>query len=267
MNDSPLPSLTDDAGVALERRDGLAILTLNRPEKRNPITSKMPSRLMALFDRLEADPDCRVIILTGSGPAFCGGADLGGLLGEGDIDPEQQYQSVRRAFRTTQRMRELDLPIIAAVNGVAVGGGAALGLAADIAIAAPEASYYFAFGRIGASGADMGCTHLLPRHVGAMRAAHLLLTGATVTAEEGLELGLFVEIAAADNLLTRAEEIARRIIDAYPRRAAAITKLALARGEHTDMATSVEYEAIAQNYTFRLDEHQERLSAFLSGKK
>ncbi len=249
--------------ILVETRDGIGFITFNRPESRNPIGLDFPAQFMSALDRFEADPDCRAVILTGNGKAFCGGADLKALLGTGEIDMEWQFQIVRDCNRMIRRIRELDLPLIAAVNGPAVGGGAALALACDIAIASPKASYFFAFGRIGASGADMGCTYMLPRHVGATRAAHLILTGATVEAEQGMALGLFAELVSEDELLPAAERIARRIIEAYPRRAAALTKLGLVRGESTGLDTILDYEAIAQNYTFRSEEHRQRLAAFL----
>ena len=247
--------------------DGIGRITLNRPEIRNPLSLDFAEAMNAALDQLEDDPDCRVIILTGNGPVFCGGAQLGSVLVTEEVDMDWQYLVLRGVNRMIKRMRALDLPIIAAVNGPAVGGGASLALACDIAIAAPKASYYFAFGRMGASGADMGCTYLLPRLVGTMRASHLMLTGATVGAEEGRELGLFTEVAAADQLQAAAERIARAMIDSSPRRATAFTKMALFRGESIDLESCLEYEMIAQNYLFRGDEHKQRLNAFLNRKQ
>jgi enoyl-CoA hydratase/carnithine racemase len=251
--------------VLVDLGDGIGRITLNQPHRRNPLGLETTPLLLGALDRLEADAACRVIILTGKGPVFCGGADLDRILGD-DVDMEWQLQLVRGYNRLIQRMRELDLPLIAAVNGPAVGGGAALAMACDFAVAAPGASYFFAFGRIGASAADMGCTYLLPRHVGAARAAHLILTGATVDAEMGRHLGLFVEVVAEDALLATAEAMARRIIEAYPRRATAISKLGLVRGESAPMESCLAYEALAQNYTFRSEEHRQRLAAFLDGR-
>ncbi len=246
---------------------GIGRITLNRPEIRNPLSLDFAEAMNAALDQLEDDPECRVIILTGNGPVFCGGAQLGSVLVEEEVEAEWQYLVLRGVNRMVKRMRTLDLPIIAAVNGPAVGGGASLALACDVAIAAPEANYYFAFGRMGASGADMGCTYLLPRLVGTMRAAHLVLTGATVGAEEGRELGLFTEVVPADQLQAAAEQMAQAMIAASPRRATAFTKMSLFRGETTDLETCLEYEMIAQNYLFRGDEHKDRLSAFLNRKK
>ena len=252
-----------DQEILVDLKDGIGRVTFNRPAIRNPLGPETAGHLNAALDRLEGEADCRVVILTGSGAAFCGGADIKTMLSLGDEDMEYQLGIIQQAFGLTKRLRELDLPVIAAVNGHAVGGGAALALACDIAVASSEANYYFAFGRMGASGADMGCTYMLPRHVGATKAAHLILTGATVDAAMGLELGLFVEVVAPEALLARAEEIARQIIEAYPRRAAANTKSALFRAESSDLGTCLAYEAIAQNYMFRTQEHKDRRDEFL----
>ncbi len=266
MNTSPQSDDTvAEEQILVDVRDGIGRITFNQPDRRNPLGLETTPLMIAALDRLEADPDCRVVIITGRGPVFCGGADLKRILG--DVDMEWQFQLVRGYNRLIQRLRYHDLPMIAAVNGPAVGGGAAIAMACDFAVAAPSASYFFAFGRIGASGADMGCTYLLPRHVGAARAAHLILTGATVDAEQGRELGLFVDVVEADALAEAAEEMARRVIDAYPRRAAAISKLGLVRGETTSMESCLAYEALSQNYTFQSEEHRQRLGAFLEGKR
>ena len=258
-----------DRGNELEvsLTDGIGWITLNRPDKRNPLSATFADAMNRALDRLEGDPECRVIILTGKGSVFCGGAELGSIVSAEEIDMEWQYMVIRGVNRMIKRLRSLDLPVIAAVNGPAVGGGVSLALACDIAIAAPTASYYFAFGRIGASGADMGCTYLLPRMVGTMRAAELMLTGANVEAERARDLGLFTEVVPSDQLLSVAERTAQKMIDAYPRRAASLTKMALFRGETTDLETCLEYELYAQNYLFKTDDHNERLGAFLNRKK
>ena len=249
MSSQPLSEVEDDPEILVELHDGIGRITFNRPDQRNPMTVTWVSGFAEALDTLGEDPECRVIIITGNGPVFCGGADLKNLLKPEGVAMEEQLLVVRKAFRLATHMRQLDVPLIAAVNGPSVGGGCAIGMAADIAIAA------------------VGCTYMLPRRIGATRAAHLLLTGATVDAQQGLDLGLFVEVAESEELLSRAESIARQIIEAYPRRAAAITKMALIRGESSDLATCLEYEAVAQNYAFRTKEHEERLSKFLEGWK
>ncbi|MEE8395897.1 MAG: enoyl-CoA hydratase-related protein [bacterium] len=253
--------------IQVELMDGVATITLNRPRERNPLGVDFTPRMLSILEGLEADSNCRAVVLTGSGKGFCSGADLKNIVGTGEIDMEWQLRLVRGYNNVVQKIRGLELPVIAAVNGPAVGGGAALALACDIAIACPEASYFFAFGRIGASAADMGCTYLLPRHIGAVRAAHLILTGATVDAAQGQALGLFVQVVPQGDLLAAAQAMGRQIAQAYPRRAAAITKLGLRQGESNSLETCLSYEAIAQSYTFQTEEHRERLGSFLGRGK
>ncbi|MGE3459474.1 MAG: enoyl-CoA hydratase/isomerase family protein, partial [Kofleriaceae bacterium] len=174
---------SSQASIKLERRGEVAWITFDDPDRRNPLTPEFITRMLAIFDELEADAECRVVVLTGTGKAFCAGAELSTIVNTDGMDAEVQFRLVRGFNRVIARIRELDLPVIAALNGVAVGGGAALALACDFAIASERASLMFAFGRIGAASADMGLTWLLPRMVGIARARQLLLTGETLDAK------------------------------------------------------------------------------------
>lgn len=252
-------------GLRCECRDGVAILTIDRPETRNALGTNLWSDLIRILDDLERDDGLRAVILTGAGTTFCSGAELGALIDpDGAIGQEEQFRVVRDYSRVVQRLRDLDLPVIAAVNGSAVGGGAALALACDIAIAAREANYFFAFGRVGASACDMTCAYLLPKIVGTVVAQHWLLTGARIGADEGLRHGLFVEVVERDALLECALRIAGRIGESSPRRAAAVSKHAVLRGQDADFQTCATYEAYVQSYLFTTDDHRERLSKLLA---
>jgi len=250
--------------ITVERRGEVAWITLSAPQRRNPLTVDFPVRMLAILDELENDPDCRVVVLSGEGTVFCAGADLGAVLHPDGVEAERQYLLVRGFNRVVRRMRELDLPILAALNGPAVGGGAALALACDFAIATSRADLLFAFGRVGGTSADMGCTWLLSRLVGPARAKWLLLTGARLPAHEARELGLFTEVVADDELSERATQIAEQIIAATPRRAAAATKMALNLGGGIELSTALDYEAYVQSWAFRTDEHHQRLAKFLA---
>lgn len=263
---SSSPSSSSAGSIKLERRDQIAWITLNDPDRRNPLTPEFIPRMLAIFDELEADPACRVAVLTGTGKAFCAGAELSTIVNAEGIDAEVQFRLVRGFNRVIARIREVDLPVIAAINGVAVGGGAALALACDFAIASEKASLMFAFGRIGAASADMGLTWLLPRMVGIARARQLLLTGETLDAKAAQGLGLVTDVVASDALHSAAEAIARKVITATPRRAAAATKLSIDHGQGVDLATALGYEAYLQTLMFQTAEHRERLSAFLAGR-
>jgi enoyl-CoA hydratase/carnithine racemase len=261
LNAQKSPPLVD---LLVEIRDGTAILTIDRPEYRNALGLDLAASLLRTFDALERDQSVRAIILTGQGEGFCAGAQLGSLINPDGMDHEEQLHVVREFNRVAQRMRELDLPIIGAINGAAVGGGAALALSCDIAIASEKANYYFAFGRVGAAACDMACTYLLPRIVGTMTAQYWFMTGATVGAEEGRKHGLFIDVVSPDQLLDRALEIAKRIQVATPRRAAAISKQAVLRGQDSDFQSSLTYETYLQSYLFTTDEHRTRLGKLMT---
>ena len=267
MSKTNHPRKSAAPGLWLECRDGAAILTIDRPESRNALGGTLACDLVHALDDLERDQGVHCVVLTGAGSIFCAGAELGSLLDPQGIEHERQFGMLRDFQRLTQRIRELDLPIIAAVNGPAVGGGAALALACDIAVAAEEASYFFAFGRVGVAACDMTCAYLLPKIVGTVVAQHWFLTGATVRAEEGLRHGLFVDVVPSERLLERALEIAAQIAVATPRRAAAISKQAVLRGQDMDFQSCATYEAYLQSYLFTTEEHRQRLAALMSTLK
>jgi len=249
--------------ITLERIGRVAVITLNRPAMRNPLSLDFKHQIMPLLDEVEDDSSLSAIVLTGAGKTFCAGAELGEVVHPDGKDGEEQFRSVRTYNQVIQRLRAHDLPVIGAINGAAVGGGAALALACDIAIATEKASYFFAFGRVGAAAADMGCTYLLAKAVGSARARHWILTGRNVGAAEGLAAGLFAEVVPADRLLARAIEIGEEVAKAAPRRAAAATKLALNRADDTSFEACITYEAYVQNYMFTTDEHRARLRALM----
>jgi 2-(1,2-epoxy-1,2-dihydrophenyl)acetyl-CoA isomerase len=251
--------------ILVEHRDEVAWIILNDPERRNPLTPGSIPRMLGILEELEADDKTRVVVLTGRGSAFCAGAEMGTVLStdEDEIPWEAQFRLARGFNRIIRRMRATDLPIIGALNGVAVGGGAALALACDFSVASEKAALMFAFGRVGLAVADMGCTWMLSRLVGPARAAHLLLTGAKVGAQQGLELGLFVDVVAPEALEEAANRLAQQVISANNRRSAGATKIALGIGEGIDLSSSLEYEAYVQSYMLRTAEHRDRLAKFL----
>lgn len=248
--------------VIVSTADHIATITLNRPDKRNAQGVDFTPSLMAALDRVEADPAVNAVVLTGNGPVFGGGGDLKEIMSTDETDPEWEFELVRGYNRLISRIYHFDRPIIAAVNGPAVGGGACLALACDFAIASDNAAYHFAFSRIGLSAADMGAPTLLLRALGSSRAHYLLLTGGVVDAELGKELGLFTDVVPPDELMNAAMRAAASIAR-QSRRGTTITKLALRRGAETSFEASLEYEAYLQSFAFRSKEHKARLGHFL----
>lgn len=248
--------------VLVSKDDSIATITLNRPDKRNAQGTEFTPNLMAALDEVEADPEVRVAILTGNGPVFGGGGDLNEIMSTQETDPEWEFELVLGYNRLISRIYHFDRPIIAAVNGPAVGGGACLALACDFSIASETAAYHFAFSRIGLSAADMGAPTLLLRALGAARAHYYLLTGGVIDAELGRELGLFVDVVPPNELMNAANRAAGSIAR-QSRRGSTITKTALRRGAETPFDASLEYEAYLQSFAFRSQEHKTRLEQFL----
>lgn len=203
--------------LVLERQDGgIAVLRLNRPAVLNALTDALVDELHAVFDTLTADADLRVLVLTGTGRAFCAGFDLG----EAAKAPDEDVLGRATAWTARQerfaglvlKMRALRAPVIAAVNGLANGGGLALALGAEIRYAAASARFNAAFVKVGMTGCDMGVSWLLPRCVGLSRSFEMLMTGRLVDAAEAERIGLVTATVPDDQLMPRALATAREIV-------------------------------------------------------
>jgi enoyl-CoA hydratase len=181
---------------------GVTVLTFNRPERMNTLTTALVDELLTALDSVARDRECRAVILTGAGRAFCAGLDLAGYgtpkgaEGLGDFDVSQAIQA--ELASAVLKLRDLPVPVIAAVNGPATGGGMALAVAADVRVAGPSAVFAVSFVKVGLSGCDMGVSWILPRLIGTGRAYELMLTGRTVEATEAERIGLVNRIADGD---------------------------------------------------------------------
>lgn len=199
---------------------GITIITLNRPDSLNAMNASMIAELYSVLEAVADDPTCRVVVLTGAGRGFCSGIDLGGygpLPGDERRGQVQQDMAMQQHIaRTILRLRTLPVPVIAAVNGPAAGGGLALALASDIRLASTTARFNAAFVRVGLSGTDVGVSWILPRVVGAGRAHEIMLTGRFVDAEEAESIGLVSAVVSEDELLDRALRMAGQIVQNAP---------------------------------------------------
>jgi len=212
-------SETQDAVVVERPRPDLAILRLNRGARMNAMDVPAMSELAQLIDRLEQDTAVRVLILTGTGKGFCAGLDLKSVLDEGGrlaLDVTQAYRLQECFEGVVRRLRASHKTVIAAVNGVAVGAGFALALAADIRLAVAEAAFHVGAVRVGLSAGECGISYHLPRLVGASRAFELMLTGRPVDSGEAERIGLVSAVVPAQDLLARALECASQVLRNSP---------------------------------------------------
>jgi len=261
--------MTTDPVVLVERdrRPGVAVVTLNRPDRRNAMNAELIDGLHRAFDELHADRTCRVVVLTGAGPGFCAGLDLR----EGASPPAADGLGRAQAGLVVQqsiaslvpRMRAMRQPIVAAVNGAASGGGLALALASDIRIASTSARFNVAFVRIGLSGCDIGVSWLLPRLIGASRAYDLLLTGRFVDADEALRIGLVVDVADDASLLDVALEKAESIAANSPFGVHMTKEVMWSQLEIGSMAAGIDLENRTQLLASTTGDMVEAMQAFL----
>ena len=194
-------------------REGVLAVTLNRPAQLNAINPGMIDEFDGLFGCLEKDPQIRVVILTGEGRGFCSGADLSAAAEFRDskafAEPESFLRLVQERYAALPLgLRRIPQPVIAAINGPAVGGGLALALASDVRFASPEAYFVASFINIGLSAGELGTSYLLPRLVGLSRAAEILYTGRKVHAEEAERIGLVNRVVAREKLMEDALALA-----------------------------------------------------------
>jgi enoyl-CoA hydratase/carnithine racemase len=251
-----------DSAVA----DGVATVTLSRPEKLNALTFEVYADLRDLLGELPHRGDARVLVLTGQGRGFCSGGDVDAIIGELQRMPAADVLAfTRMSGGVVKAMRDCPLPIVAAVNGIAAGAGSVLALASDFRLLARSASFAFLFTRVGLAGADMGSAYLLPRLVGFGRAMELLALGDDVSAERALEIGLATQVVEDDELPAAAEALAHRLADG-PAFAYSTTKVLLTRELDLDLAGAIELEALGQALMMQSEDHREFYAAWLGGR-
>jgi enoyl-CoA hydratase/carnithine racemase len=247
---------------SFEIKDGVGILTLRRPEVLNALTLEMYAELRDLLHDLQRDEALKVLLLTGEGRAFCSGGDVHKIIGELlDADMRAHLEFTRMTGALVRNMRLLDKPIIAAVNGIAAGAGAVIALAADLRVLAESAKLAFLFTRVGLAGSDMGAAYLLPRVVGAGRAAEILLLGDDVDARAAERFGLANRVVPDEQLMSTALELAQRLAHG-PAFALGITKRMIENEWNMDLITATEAEAQAQALLMMGEDHRRFYEAF-----
>jgi 2-(1,2-epoxy-1,2-dihydrophenyl)acetyl-CoA isomerase len=230
--------------LAYAVEDGIATLTLNRPDSKNAISPEMADELGDLLARIRADDVVRVLVVTGAGGAFCAGGDVKAMGEGGPRTPEQRRAGMARYTRICTELMALDRPVIAAVDGVAFGAGFSIALMCDVVLLSDRARLCMVFQRIGLV-PDMGAYYTLPRVVGLQRAKELIFSAREIDAAEALRLGIAMEVLPAEGLMPRARAIAQSFAGASPV-AMSVSKRALQSSLGSDLPTMLEIESAGQ---------------------
>lgn len=248
--------------LELQRHDGVAVLTLDNPDKRNAMTAELTDEFPRAIKEVREDADVRALVLTNSGGVFCAGGDLRTLETQLDWTPEQNRRFMRDFYRAYLSVLHVDVPTIAALNGHAIGAGLAMTLGCDLRFASAQARFGVTFLNLGLH-PGMGTTHLLPRAVGYAHAADLILTCRMVDADEALRIGLVSRVLPADQLAETALATAREIA-ARPASPVRMAKRALVRQKLDGLEAALDYEAMAQMGSFSSPEMRRAIAELKS---
>lgn len=248
----------------ISREDGIATLALNRPEKLNAMSDKMIEELCHATNEMKADASLKVLIITGNGRAFSAGGDLASEI-FGDRSSVDLKRILNLSHQYILNLRTMEKPVIAAVNGLAVGGGCDLALACDIRIAADNSRFSVAYVNVGLH-PDLGATYLLAPLVGFGKACELIFTGKMIDAREAERIGMVNEVVPADQLIARAKEMARAIA-AGPTIAIGYAKTSIYQSWNRDILSAQENEARIQAVVWTTQDAREGIRAFLEKRK
>jgi len=257
--------------VRSEPRPGVALLTLDRPDRLNAMNHELVADLHAALDEVHADRSCRVVVVTGAGRGFCAGLDLhdgASVPGTEGLGRAQAGLATQQHIATlVPHLRSVRQPVIAAVNGAAAGGGFALALGCDVRIAAESARFNVAFVRIGLSGCDIGVSWMLPRLIGASRAWELLLTGRIVDSAEADRLGLVTRVVPDDQLLDAALETAGLVAANSPFGVWMTKEVMWSQLEVGSLQAGIDLENRTQILASTTGDMQEAMAAFLEKRR
>ena len=267
-----MPPLTDAGDHLIESvADGVATLTMNRPEARNAFSPQMSAGLEEAIPRLARDPDVRVVVLTGAGGAFCAGGDVkgfantGGAGGTGRAGFEQRVAGLRAGTEMVQRLHDMPKPTMAAIPGPAAGGGLSLALACDIRIASTSAKFTTAFAKIGLAG-DYGGSYFLPRLVGAAKARELYFTAELIDAHEANRIGLVNHVYSDADFPVAVESWQTRLAESATI-ALGYMKKNLNAADHASLGDVLDLEAQHMTRTFDTDDHRRAARSFVDKQK
>ena len=257
------------AFLTIERDGAVLIATMNQPETRNALTGNTAvDEFVALCDQVRTDTSVKVMILTGAGPIFSSGGNVKDMkrFFEDSLTPDMIREEYRQGIqRIPNALYPLDVPVICAVNGPAIGAGLDLTCMCDIRIASESATFAESFVRVGIVPGDGGAW-LLPRAVGMAKASEMAFTGEAINAQEALAFGLVSRVVAADQLLPEAKKLAAKIA-ANPGAVMRMTKRLLREGEHASLASLLEMSAGYQAIAHKTADHREAVTAFIEKRQ
>jgi len=253
--------------LILDKKEGVALLTMNRPERMNAFNERMEEEFVQALQDIEKDEAVKVLVVTGAGKAFCTGADVARM--EGEERRIRGAEEIRRGFKNIQAiilgLHKLEKPSIAMINGPAVGGGFDLACSCDLRIGSEKARFMVAFTRIGLF-PGWGGTWLYPRIIGIPKAAEMLFTGDFMEAKDAERYGLLNKLVPAADLEKETMSLARRIADGPPI-AIRLAKMQLYKGLGMDLETALKVAAAMETITLTSEDHQEGVRAFREKRK
>ena len=253
--------------VGLAMDGAVATLTLDRPEKKNPLTFQSYDELVAIFAAARLDPSVKAFVVTGAGGNFCSGGDVHEIIGPlVAMGTAEILRFTEMTGELVKAMRACPQPIVAAIDGVCAGAGAIIAMAADLRLGTERVRIAFLFARVGLAGCDMGACAILPRIIGQGRAAELLLTGRSMGGEEALRWGFLNRLVAGDALLGEAEALARELATG-PTFAHGLTKKMLHMEWAMGVDDAIEAEAVAQALCMRTEDFARAYRAFAAKQK
>jgi enoyl-CoA hydratase/carnithine racemase len=253
--------------VRLEIAGKVATLTLDRPDKKNPLTFDSYAEVVDVFRAAARDKDLKAIVVAGAGRNFSSGGDVFEIIGPlVEMDTAHLLDFTRMTGEVVKAMRACSQPIVAAIDGVCAGAGAAVAMACDVRIGTPGAKVAFLFNRVGLAGCDMGACAMLPRIIGQGRAAELLYTGRVLAGEEAERWGFFNRLSSPETVLADAKTLAAQLA-AGPTFANAMTKRMLEMEWAMSVETAIEAEAVAQALCMETEDFRRAFHAFAKKQK
>jgi enoyl-CoA hydratase/carnithine racemase len=253
--------------VRLDVAGKVATLTLNRPEKKNPLTFESYDEIASIFRAAARDEQVKVFVLTGEGGNFCSGGDVFEIIGPlVEMDTVGLLKFTRMTGEAVKAMRAAPQPIVAAVDGVCAGAGAILAMASDLRIGTAKSRIAFLFNRVGLAGCDMGACAILPRIIGHGRASELLYTGRVMSGDEAERWGFFSRLVSSEAVLADAQALAKELADG-PTFANAMTKRMLEMEWAMSVEQAIESEAVAQALCMETEDFKRAYRAFAAKQK